>query len=89
MVSYGVIRTAEDSVVGALRREGGELCLAELLHVTHLPATVVERVVQQLVEKKVVHVYEHPGTGLKMIQLCDRRNPWQRALQWLGLASKV
>jgi hypothetical protein len=80
---YPLFRLTEDDVLGALRREGGELSLAELTDVTHFSSPVVESVVQQLAEKQVVQVHEDAGTGLKLIQLRESRTPWQAIGQWL------
>lgn len=88
MVSYDVIKNAENDVLGALRRAGGELSLSELTDATHLPCVVVKKVVDQLSEKRLVHVSKHPGTGLTLVHLC-KRTLWQRVGPWLFSTSKA
>ena len=69
MISYNVLSEAENSVLTALLREGGELSLPELTNLTQLPSGIVQSVVTQLVHKNSVDVDEQPGTGLRLIHL--------------------
>jgi hypothetical protein len=76
-VPYEILKGATDNVVGALRREGGELTYPELTELTHLPSRVVEEVVQKLKTDNRVEVTQQEGTGLKIVHLRGARNPFR------------
>ena len=69
MVSYAAIQNAQENVISALRREGGELSSSELVLTTQLPYDVVVSVVKQLVEKGKVERSKIAATDIELIRL--------------------
>lgn len=74
MPSY---EATQDEVVGALRREGGELSYPELVSATKLPQELVGRVVAQLKDDGRVEITELQD-DVRLVRL--HRGPFGRAM---------
>ena len=85
MVSYEAITHAEDDVVGALQREGGELSYPELVSVTKLPYEIVSEVLENLSSEERVQITPmgEEGSEVRLVRL--RTSPFAaRFATWLG-----
>lgn len=71
MLSYEAIAHAEDDVVGALQREGGELSYPELVSATKLPYDVVSEVLDRLSSEERVDISTlgGRGAGVRLVRL--------------------
>ena len=83
MISYAEMK---DSVLGALQREGGELSLAELSELTHLPSEALDLVRRDLAGNDVVKTREEPQSRLKMVLLTRRGSLLQSIMKPLRSA---
>jgi len=68
-ISFPTIQNAEENVLHALRREGGELSASELVLTTHLPYDVVVSVVKQLVEGGKLELLKAAASEVGLIRL--------------------
>jgi hypothetical protein len=68
-VSYATIHDAQENILRALRREGGELSSSELVLTTQLPYDVVISVVRQLAELGKVELHKAAASEIEIIHL--------------------
>ncbi len=68
MISWESIDRAEENVVGALRREGGELSFPEVASTTKLPFEIIIKVLDNLMTKGIVEI-KTQGTEESSIRL--------------------
>jgi uncharacterized membrane protein len=74
MLSYEVIDHAEEDVLGALHREGGELSYSELVTSTKLPFEIISKVLENLEAKEAVRIETEGGgqAGLRLVRLLQK-----------------
>lgn len=66
---YETIERAQENVLDALYREGGELSYSELVLAALLPYDVVVSVVEQLEEKGRVETHREKATDIGLVHL--------------------
>lgn len=65
-----------DTVIGTLRREGGQLTVSELSDKTTLPSGVLSDVVKQLSDAHVIRMRQEESTGLELVELTRKWFFW-------------
>lgn len=71
MLAHRAITQAEDDVIGALQREGGELSYPELVNSTNLPYAVLNEILEHLKSRNRVEIdtWDEEGAGVRLVRL--------------------